>query len=108
MIRDFLSGWNPKFLGITMYGLLEMQRGRRCMAGYGGPFEDKRRGDFQGLLGAHLVYLQRQTPSTVRTKRDEKLLLTLQQCKMESDSILKIPLDFTKARFPPTRKGLEY
>ena len=69
MIRDFLSEWNPKFLGITMYGLLEMQRGRRCMAGYGGPFEDKRRGDFQGLLGAHLVYLQRQTPSTVRTKK---------------------------------------
>ena len=71
-----------------MYGLLEMQRGRRCMAGYGGPFEDKRRGDFQGLLGAHLVYLKRQTPSNahlLRTKKkDEKLLLTLQQCKMES------------------------
>ena len=41
-------------------------------------------------------------------KKDEKLLLTLQQCKMESDSILRVPLDFTKARFPPTRKGLEY
>ena len=53
--------------------------------GDGGPFED-RRGDFQGLLGAHLVYLKRQTPSNAQfsenKKKDEKLLLTLEQCKV--------------------------